>query len=42
MHWYSAYNCALPKWRENEFFHLLGKLEFVSLIQPYTRLLYRQ
>jgi hypothetical protein len=20
MHWYSAYNCALPKWRENEFF----------------------
>ena len=29
MHGYRAYNCALLKWWENEFFRLLDKLEFV-------------
>ena len=28
MHGYRAYNCALLKWWENEFFRLLDKLEF--------------
>ena len=31
MHRNGAYNCALLKWWENEFFCLLDKLEFAAL-----------